>query len=590
MTEKKYPKGGEFLLAVGSSDEIFTPEDFTSEQRMIAKTTEDFVRQKVWPKIDKIELQEEGVSQALMLQAAKLGLLMVDIPKEYGGMDLDKASSVLIAEKMGMAGSFSVTLLNHTGIATLPIVYYGTKKQKEKYLPGLAEGEIGAYCLTEPGSGSDALAAKTTAVLSEDGKFYLLNGTKQFITSAKWAKTFIVFAQVESKKFTAFIVERDMPGVSIAPEEIKLGIKGSSTAAVILEDAKVPVENLLGEIGKGHLIAFNVLNIGRYKLGAGSLGLAKLALEYAVKYALERKQFKKTLTEFGLIRKKIAEMTSRIFVTESLVYRTVGLIDNILDGVQGTAGETSQQVLKGIEEYAIECSIAKVYGSEMVDYVVDENLQIFGGYGYSQEYPAERLYRDARINRIFEGTNEINRLLIPGMLLRRALSGDLALMRVLENLKNEVFDTVTGDKSSEREAGSFPWYREKLEGARKAVLMAAGLALEKHFKDIGERQELLALLADMISEYYALESALLRLEKSSIGVDDWRSQALLNYFPAAMERLRTWGREVIGVVVTPRQLDRQLAVFEKFCWMTPFDTIKVRDLLAEKIISVEGSL
>ncbi len=590
MTEKKYPKGGEFLLAAGSSDEIFTPEDFTSEQRMIAKTTEDFVRQKVWPKIDKIELQEEGVSQALMLQAAKLGLLMVDIPKEYGGMDLDKASSVLIAEKMGMAGSFSVTLLNHTGIATLPIVYYGTKKQKEKYLPGLAEGEIGAYCLTEPGSGSDALAAKTTAVLSEDGKSYLLNGTKQFITSAKWAKTFIVFAQVESKKFTAFIVERDMPGVSIAPEEIKLGIKGSSTAAVILEDVKVPVENLLGEIGKGHLIAFNVLNIGRYKLGAGSLGLAKLALEYAVKYALERKQFKKTLTEFGLIRKKIAEMTSRIFVTESLVYRTVGLIDNILDGVQGTAGETSQQVLKGIEEYAIECSIAKVYGSEMVDYVVDENLQIFGGYGYSQEYPAERLYRDARINRIFEGTNEINRLLIPGMLLRRALSGDLPLMRVLENLKNEVFDTVTGDKSSEREAGSFPWYREKLEGARKAVLMAAGLAVEKHFKDIGGRQELLALLADMISEYYALESALLRLEKSSIGVDDWRSQALLNYFPAAMERLRTWGREVIGVVVTPRQLDRQLAVFETFCQMTPFDTIKVRDLLAEKIISVEGSL
>ncbi len=590
MTEKKYPKGGEFLLAVGSSDEIFTPEDFTSEQRMIAKTTEDFVRQKVWPKIDKIELQEEGVSQALMLQAAKLGLLMVDIPKEYGGMDLDKASSVLIAEKMGMAGSFSVTLLNHTGIATLPIVYYGTKKQKEKYLPGLAEGEIGAYCLTEPGSGSDALAAKTTAVLSEDGKSYLLNGTKQFITSAKWAKTFIVFAQVESKKFTAFIVERDMPGVSIAPEEIKLGIKGSSTAAVILEDAKVPVENLLGEIGKGHLIAFNVLNIGRYKLGAGALGLAKLALEYAVKYALERKQFKTPLAEFGLIRKKIAEMASRIFVTESLVYRTVGLIDNILGGIKESAGKTSQQVLKGIEEYAIECSIAKVYGSEMVDYVVDENLQIFGGYGYSQEYPAERLYRDARINRIFEGTNEINRLLIPGMLLRRALSGDLPLMRVLENLKNEVFDTVTGDKSSESEVGTFSWYREKLEGARKAVLMAAGLAVEKHFKDIGGRQELLALLADMISEYYALESALLRLEKSSIGVDDWRSQALLNYFPAAMERLRTWGREVIGVVVTPRQLDRQLAVFETFCQMTPFDTIKVRDLLAEKIISVEGSL
>ncbi|MEA3334019.1 MAG: acyl-CoA dehydrogenase family protein [Pseudomonadota bacterium] len=588
MAEKKYRKGGEFLLAAGKADEIFTPEDFTSEQRMIAKTTEDFVRQEIWPKIDKIELQEKGLSEALMLQAAELGLLMVDIPKEYGGMGLDKASSTLIAEKMGMAGSFSVTLLNHTCIATLPIVFYGNKEQKAKYLPGLAEGEIGAYCLTEPGSGSDALAAKTTAILSEDGKFYLLNGTKQFITSAKWAKTFIVFAKVAGKDFTAFIVERDMPGVSIAPEELKLGIKGSSTAGVILEDAKVPVENLLGKIGKGHLIAFNVLNVGRYKLGAGSLGLAKLALEYAVKYALERKQFKKSLCEFGLIRKKIAEMVSRIFVTESLVYRTVGLIDNILEGVERSVEESSQQILKGIGEYAIECSIVKVYASEMVDYVVDENLQIFGGYGYSREYPAERLYRDARINRIFEGTNEINRLLIPGMLLRLAVSGDLPLMRVLENLKNEVADTSVKDEPVGSQVGESAWYREKLEGARKAVLMAAGLAVEKHFKDIGERQELLALLADMMSEYYALDSARLRLEKSSIGVDDWRSQAFLNYFPAAMERLRTWGREVIGAVVAPGQLDKKLAVFEKFCRLTPFDTISVRDRLAEKIISVEG--
>ena len=588
MAEKKYRKGGEFLLAAGKDDEIFTPEDFTSEQRMIAKTTEDFVRQEVWPKIDEIELQKEGVSENLMLQAAELGLLMVDIPKEYGGMGLDKASSTLIAEKMGMAGSFSVTLLNHTCIATLPIVFHGNKEQKTKYLPGLAEGEIGAYCLTEPGSGSDALAAKTSATLSEDGKFYLLNGTKQFITSAKWAKTFIVFAKIGGKEFTAFIVERNMPGVSIAPEELKLGIKGSSTAAVILEDAKVPVENLLGEIGKGHLIAFNVLNVGRYKLGAGSLGLAKLALEYAVKYALERKQFKKSLSEFGLIRKKIAEMASRIFVTESLVYRTVGLIDNILEGIEGSAEETSLQVMKGIGEYAIECSIVKVYASEMVDYVVDENLQIFGGYGYSREYPAERLYRDARINRIFEGTNEINRLLIPGMLLRRALSGDLPLMRVLENLKNEVADTSSKDEPAESKVGEPAWYRKKLEGARKAVLMAAGLAVEKHFKDIGERQELLALLADMTSEYYALESARLRLEKGSIGVDDWRSQALLSYFPAAMERLRTWGREVIGVVVTPGQLEKKLIVFEKFCQLTPFDTISVRDRLAEKIISNKG--
>ncbi len=588
MSDKKYQKGGEFLLAAGNADEIFTPEDFTSEQRMIAKTTEDFVRQEVWPKIDKIEAQEEGVTLDLMSQAAELGLLMADIPQEYAGMGLDKASSALITEKMGMAGSFSVTHAAHTGIATLPIVFYGNQAQKEKYLPGLAEGEIGAYCLTEPGSGSDALAAKATATLSEDGTYYLLNGTKQFITNAKWAKTFIVFAKVAGKDFTAFIVERDMPGVSIAPEELKLGIKGSSTAALILEDVSVPVENLLGEIGKGHLIAFNILNIGRYKLGAGVLGAAKLALEYAVKYALERKQFKKSLSEFGLIRKKIAEMTSRIFVAESLVYRTVGLIDNILEGVKGSSGESSEQVLKGIEEYAIECSIAKVYASEVADYVVDESLQIFGGYGYSQEYPVERLYRDARINRIFEGTSEINRLLIPGMLLRRSLQGDLPLMRVLENLKNEVADTSVGDESPESGVGEFAWYREKLEGARKAVLMAAGLAVEKHFKDIAERQELLALLADMIMEYYAIESALLRLKKGSFAASDWQSQALLNYFPAAMGRLRSWGREVLGSVVSSSQLAGKLVVFEKFCRLTPFDTISVRDLLAEKIISDEG--
>ncbi len=586
MSDKKNQKGGEFLLAAGDADEIFTPEGFTSEQCMIAKTTEDFVRQEIWPKSDKIEAQEDGVSQDLMLQAAELGLLMADIPQEYGGMGLDKASSTLIAEKMGMAGSFSVTLLNHTGIATLPIVFFGNKAQKEKFLPGLAGGEIGAYCLTEPGSGSDALAAKTTAVLSEDGKYYLLNGSKQFITSAKWAKTFIVFAQVAGKEFSAFIVERETAGVLIAPEELKLGIKGSATSGVIFEDARVPVENLLGEIGKGHLIAFNVLNIGRYKLGAAALGLAKLALEHAVKYALERKQFKKSLTEFGLIRKKIAEMTSRMFVAESLVYRTVGLIDNALEGIKGSDGETSLKVLEGIGEYVIECSIVKVYASEMADYIVDESLQIFGGYGYSQEYPVERLYRDARINRIFEGTNEVNRLLIPGMLLRRALQGGLPLMQVLENLKNEVADTSTvGEQAA---VGEFPWYREKLEGARKAVLMATGLVIEKHLKEIGERQELLALLADMIMEYYALESTLLRLEKGSVGIDDWRSQALLNYFPAAMSRLLVWGREVLGVVVAPVQLAERLAQFDKFCRMTPFDTISVRDRLAEKIISVEG--
>ncbi|MBN2810062.1 MAG: acyl-CoA dehydrogenase family protein [Deltaproteobacteria bacterium] len=588
MVEKNYQKGGGFLLAAGLAAEIFTPEDFTAEQRMIAKTTEDFVRHEVWPKLDQIEAQAEGVSKTLMLQAADLGLLMADIPQAFGGMGLDKASSALITEKMGMAGSFSVTHAAHTGIATLPIVFYGNPQQKEKYLPGLAEGKIGAYCLTEPGSGSDALAAKTSATLSEDGKYYRLNGTKQFITNAKWAETFIVFAKVEGRKFSAFIVERGMPGVAIAPEELKLGIKGSSTAALILDEVKVPVENLLGEVGKGHLIAFNILNIGRYKLGAGVIGAAKLALEYAVKYAVERKQFKQSLSEFGLIRKKIALMASRIYVAESLVYRTVGLIDNILEGVKDSAAESSQQILKGIEEYAIECSMAKVYGSEMVDYVVDESLQIFGGYGYSQEYPIERLYRDARINRIFEGTSEINRLLIPGMLLRRALQGDLPLLRILENLKEEVEENFYQTETSGLTVGQPGWYREKLENARKAVLMTAGLTVEKHLKDLSEQQELLALLADMIMEYYALESALLRWEKGVFAESDWRSQALLTYFPAAMARLRGWGREVLGAVLAPAQLAHKLTAFEYFLELTPFDTIRVRDLLAENVFSGRG--
>lgn len=581
MTDNMAEIGGGFLLATTSK--IFVPEDFGEEQRLIAKTTEDFVRHEVWPRLDEIENQVTGVSAGLMLAAGELGLLMADIPSAYGGLGLDKATSALITEKMGMAGSFSVTHAAHTGIATLPIVFFGTQAQKEKYLPGLAEGKIGAYCLTEPGSGSDALAAKATAVLSADGRFYRLNGTKQFITNAAWAQTFIVFAKIDGQQFSAFIVERDMPGVSIGPEEKKLGIKGSSTASLILEDAEVPVENLLGDAGKGHLIAFNILNIGRYKLGAGVLGAAKLALAEAVKYAQERQQFKRPLSEFGLIRQKMAAMAARIMVAESLVYRTVGLIDERLLGCES---DDFNQILKSIEEYAVECSIAKVYGTEMVDMVVDEALQVFGGYGFCQEYPLERLYRDARINRIFEGTNEINRLLIPGQLLRRALNGDLPLMRVLERLREEVTnDLRQPQKLSVSQNEDIPVI---LEGARKAVLMTAGLAVEKHLKDLGEQQELLALMADMIMEYFALESSWLRLKKIEAGNDDWRRLALQSYLPGAMQRLRGWGREIIGRVVRPAAIDGMSQTLDDFCAFMPGDMIALRDRLAGQVIDSGG--
>ena len=576
--------GGGFLL--GASPQGFVPEDFSEEQRMIAKTTEDFVRQEVWPRIEQIEKQEAGISVSLMRKAGELGLLMADIPTDFGGLGLDKVTSALITEKMGMAGSFSVTHAAHTGIATLPIIYFGDQTQKQRYLPGLAQGRIGAYCLTEPGSGSDALAAKASAVLTDDGRYYRLNGTKQFITNAKWADTFVVFAKIDGEKFSAFIVEKEMPGVSLGAEELKLGIKGSSTAALVLDDVKVPVENLLGEIGKGHLIAFNILNIGRYKLGAGVLGAAKLALEYATKYAGERRQFKRFLHEFGLIRGKLAAMAARIMVAESLVYRTVGLIDERLASLAELP--TANEILQGIEEFAVECSMAKVYATEMVDFVIDEGLQVFGGYGFCQEYPLERLYRDARINRIFEGTNEINRLLIPGMLLRRALNGDLPLMRVLDRLQEEVAQFKLAAASDRLSVAGRENWRPLLENARKAELMTTGLAVEKYYKNISEQQGLLALMADMIMEYYALESALLRLEKVADGEQDWRDLAYQLYLPAALDRLQSWGTRILGQVLPASRLPKMVSLLDYYCAYLPADEFVTTAQLAAKIVVANG--
>ncbi|MBN2333599.1 MAG: acyl-CoA dehydrogenase family protein [Deltaproteobacteria bacterium] len=591
MNNCKQIPGGGFLITETSPEHTFIPEDFSEEQRLIAKTTEDFVRGEILPRIDEIEVQQEGVAEDLMRQAGELGLLMADIPEAYQGLGLDKASSALITEKMGMAGSFSVTHAAHVGISTLPFVFYGTEEQKRKYLPGLGRGDIGSYCLTEPGSGSDALAAKTTASLSNDGTCYLLNGSKQFITNARWAKTFVVFAKINGQDFSAFIVERGMPGVSIGLEEKKLGIKGSSTASLILENVEVPAANLLGEVGKGHLIAFNILNIGRYKLGAGCLGAAKLALEDAVRYAGERYQFKKSLNQFGLIRKKIAQMATEIFVAESATYRLVGMIDDILAG-NADDHPSAEQVLEGIEEYAIECSIVKILASEMLDFVVDEGLQIHGGYGYCQEYPAERLYRDSRINRIFEGTNEINRILIPGMLVRRGLKGQLPLMKKLADLQEEVKSGRAGQCGDPAE-GFLEVETRMVRNAKKATLMVAGLVIKKHLQDINEQQELLGLIAEMIIEVFALESALLRVGKLMVTMDDSREDdfALLatrNYLYAAFSRLAAHGEELLAAVLEGEQLVEMLRVLKRYLDYLPQNTVIMRDKLAAAVIEHKG--
>jgi alkylation response protein AidB-like acyl-CoA dehydrogenase len=510
MTTRLF-KGAEYLIAEVNKDEIFTPEDFTDEQKQIADTTEQFVINEVLPFREEIENHNFDKVVELMNKCGELGLLMIDAPEEYGGLELDKATSMLVAERISHSGSFSVAFSAHTGIGTLPLVYYGTKEQKEQYLGRIISGEwVAAYCLTEPGSGSDALGALATATLSEDGKFYLLNGTKQFITNGSFANLYTIFAKIDKEHFTAFLVERTTEGLSVGPEEKKLGIKGSSTTQIILDNARVPVENLLGEIGKGHKIAFNVLNVGRFKLGAAVTGAAKHALVTGIKYANERKQFGVPIASFGAIREKIADMTAGIFAAESLVYRLAGLIDDRLATIPKETADYYDAYQQGIEEYSIECAIAKVFCSEILADVVDEVVQIHGGYGFIQEYPAEGFYRDERINRIFEGTNEINRLLIPGIILRRSMKGEIPLQK--EAMK--AFEALMSPSFVELD-DSDPFAREKalLAGLKQAFLIIAGSGVQKYMDAIKDEQELLLAAADMAINIFAIESAMLRAEK-----------------------------------------------------------------------------
>lgn len=502
-------KGGSFLLGEIGMENVFTPEDLTEEHKMIAKMTADFVAGEVLPHDEEIEHQNLDVIVHLLKEAGKLGLLGADIPEEYGGTGLDKVSSLLIGENFTRSSSLAVSHTCHVGIGSLPIALFGTQEQKKRYLPGLASGDLlGAYCLTEPSSGSDALGAKTTAVLSSDQKFYILNGAKQFITNAGFADLFIVYAKIDGEKFTAFIVEKDYPGLSTGPEEKKMGIKGSSTRPLILEDCRVPAENVLGEIGKGHVIAFNILNIGRYKLGGNCVGAAKWAIELSVKYAKERKQFGKPITDFPLIQKKLADMAVKTYAAESMVYRTAGLIEKGLAGLAKDSDDIGHQVGDAIAEYALECSINKVFGSECLDFVADEGVQIHGGYGFTQEYKIERIYRDSRINRLFEGTNEINRLLIAGTLLKKAEKGELSFMKAFLQLQKEL-----GSSSSIEDHEPLSREKSLVEAAKKIFILVTGEAAMKYQKKLDKEQEILESLANIIIEIFAMESVLLRTLK-----------------------------------------------------------------------------
>ncbi|MGI9537202.1 MAG: acyl-CoA dehydrogenase family protein [Desulfocapsaceae bacterium] len=517
-------KGGEYLIAESKPEDIFTPEDFSDEQRQFGDTTEQFVTNELLPHIEEIDNQNFDIVVEGMRKCGELGLLMMDAPEEYGGLDLDKASSMLVAERIAISGSFSVAYSAHTGIGTLPLVYYGTPEQKEKYLEKLITGEwCSAYCLTEPGSGSDALGAQASAVLSDDGRYYVLNGTKQYITNGGFAQLFTVFAKIDKEHFTAFLIERDFEGLTVGPEEKKMGIKGSSTTPVILDNCKVPVENVLGEIGKGHKIAFNVLNVGRFKLGAAVTGAAKAALETGVKYGNERVQFKKQISSFGAIKEKIADLTADIFASESLIYRLAGLLDDKLATIEKGIDDYYVQYQRGIEDYAAECGISKVFCSEVLARTVDEVVQIHGGYGFVSDYPAERYYRDERINRIFEGTNEINRLLIPGMILRKAMKGELPLqteaMKAFESLMTPSFDELDD---------SLPFAAEKvlITNLKTLFLILAGTGVQKFMDKIADEQEILMAAADIAIQIFALESSVLRAEKVLNSYSERRQELL----------------------------------------------------------------
>ena len=587
-------RGCSFLVEEHPLEKVFTPAEFSEEERMLGKLVWDFVEGSVLPKLDQVEALEEGVMPGLVKEAGATGLLMVDVPQQYGGMEMSKAASMLVAEKLQRSGSFQVAYGAHTGIGTLPIVYFGTPEQKEKYLPGLATGEIlGCYALTEAGSGSDAMAARAKAVLSEDGKHYVLSGEKMFITNAGFADLFIVFAQVDGEKFTAFILEKDMPGLGTGPEEKKLGIKGSSTRTLILEDVKVPVENVLGRVGRGATIAFNILNVGRFKLGAGAVGGAELALLDAVRYGNGRQQFGQPITNFGMIKHKIGEAAARIYAAQSMVYRTAGYIDQNIATIDKSAPDYDAKVIEhGIREYMTECSMMKVFCSEVLDYCVDECVQIHGGYGYSQEYAAERYYRDSRINRLFEGTNEINRLIISGDVLKKAAKNHLPIFARAKALLDELMGLPSlDDDEEERFLGD---EIELVEKAKKVALLALGTVAQEmgdKLKEPMKHEEVLGFLSDIIMDVYAMDSSVLRTRKLHESGDEAKTE-LAARMPRlscneATPRIEIHTRNVLAAVTAGDVLNTTLVGLRRLVKHTPVDTVMLRRQIADVLIEKE---
>jgi alkylation response protein AidB-like acyl-CoA dehydrogenase len=581
---KQIVKGGSFLIEEQTPESIFTPGDFNEEHRMIADTTRQFMDAEVLPRIPELENKDWKLARQLVKQAAELGLVGANISEEYGGLGLDQTSGAIIAENIGRAASFAATLGAQSGIGLLPIVYFGTEAAKTKYLGPIAAGDlITAYALTEASSGSDAMAAKATAKLSEDGTHYILNGEKMFITNGGFADIFIVFAKVDGDKFSAFIVERQ-DGCKSGAEEHKMGIKGSSTTPLILADATTPVENLLGEVGKGHKIAFNILNIGRFKLGAMCLGGMKLALHESVRYANERQQFGKSISSFGAIKSKLGEMAIRTWVGEAMIYRTLGMIEEGLGAVADSKDADAR--LKAIEEYAAECSIIKVTLSEYCDFVTDEMVQIFGGYGYSADYPAERAYRDTRINRIFEGTNEINRMLIPGRLMKAALSGRLALLPAAQALMDEILTPTMA--SFELDESLLATEVKMAQNAKKVALMTLGTAAQKYMMGLSEQQEILMSVADIIMDTYAMESAILRTKKLAAAQGE---EAVANYVAMtrvfcndAVERIEADAKNTLAAMSEGDELRTLLAALRRFTKMTPMNTVAARQKIANAMI------
>ena len=565
-------RGGAWLIEEAPADGVFTRERLNDEQKLIGRTAEEFIDKDVTPNIDELESKDWGLARALVRQAAELGLLATDVPDEFGGLDLDKASSVVVGEAVGRCASFATTFGAQTGLAITPILCFGTDDQKNRYLPRLVSGEIiGAYALSESGSGSDALGARARATKQPDGSF-VLSGEKMWITNGGFADIFIVFAKVDGEAFSAFIVERGFPGVSSGKEEHKLGLLGSSTTPLILQDAKVPAANLLGEIGKGHKIAFNTLNYGRLKLGAMCSGGARMAIEEAARYAGQRKQFGKPIASFGAIKQKLGEMVARQYANEAMLYRTAGLIDTMLQD-----GHSPAQVLATLEEFAIEASILKVASSETVDFILDENVQIHGGNGFVRDYPAERHYRDARVNRIFEGTNEINRLLIPGMLARRALKGGLPLIPAAKKLMDEIMSPpsmeVPGDEPLDAE-------RRAVAAMKKIALMILGTAMQTYGEKMADEQEVLIAAADIIIDVYASESALLRAAQAS-GLHHAAAQVYIN--DAAM-RVEASAKTALAAMSEGDTLRTLLAALRRLLKVTPINTVALRRQLADATV------